>query len=81
MGYDDTTGDAPVLLGGRGSVPKPWLVGLSRRNGWRRAHTITVAGGALAAAGIGAFWTTPLDDVPEVAKYLHTRRCCYSWQS
>jgi len=47
------------------------LVGLSRRDGWSRAHTITVAGGALVAAGIGAFWTTPLGDVPAAAKYAH----------
>ena len=47
------------------------LVGLSRRDGWGPAHPITVAGGALVAAGIGAFWTTPLGDVPEAAKYAH----------
>jgi len=47
------------------------LVGLSRRDGWSRAHPITVAGGGLVAAGIGAFWTTPLGDVPDAAKYAH----------
>jgi uncharacterized membrane protein YhaH (DUF805 family) len=47
------------------------LVRLSLRSGWTDARTVAVAGGALVAAGVGAFWTDPLGDVPALAKYAH----------
>ena len=47
------------------------LIRLSMRDGWTSAHTVMAAGGALVAAGAGAFQTTPLGDVPELAKYVH----------
>ncbi len=47
------------------------LIWLSLRSGWTSAHTVAVAGGALVAAGAGAFLTDPLGDVPALAKYAH----------
>jgi hypothetical protein len=47
------------------------LIGLSLQRGWTGAHTAAAAGGALVAAGLGAFLTDPLGDVAAVAKYAH----------
>ncbi len=47
------------------------LIRISLRDGWTTAHTTMAAGGALVAAGAGAFQTTPLGEVPAVAKYAH----------
>ena len=44
---------------------------LSRRTRWGVAQHAALAGGALAAFAVGAFFTDPLGDVAGVAKYAH----------
>ncbi|NVI92488.1 hypothetical protein [Actinomadura sp. BRA 177] len=46
-------------------------VAASRSSRWTRRHVVAMAGGALLAMGISAFFVTPLGDVPPVPKYAH----------
>lgn len=44
---------------------------MARHGDWGQRHVLALAGGALVAAGVGAFHTDPLGDVSHAAKYGH----------